>query len=55
MAKKVKLLYFSVPTRYELEQQVDQLEFLDRFAKRRKRMVLEKDSSSFHLHWGEDP
>lgn len=37
MAQKSKLIYFSVPTRYELEQQVEQLEFHDRFAKRRKR------------------
>lgn len=35
MAKRVKYLYFSVPTDKELDQQINDLDFFDRFAKRR--------------------
>lgn len=37
MSQKVKYLYFSVPTNKELHRQVDELEFLDRYAIRRSR------------------
>ncbi|MCR9203924.1 MAG: class I SAM-dependent methyltransferase [Halobacteriovoraceae bacterium] len=41
MSKRVKYLYFSVPTDFELKRQVKELEFKDRFAFRR--------SKSFYL------
>jgi 2-polyprenyl-3-methyl-5-hydroxy-6-metoxy-1,4-benzoquinol methylase len=37
MAKQVKYLYFTVPTNIELERQVDDLAFHDKYALRRKR------------------
>jgi SAM-dependent methyltransferase len=35
MASRVKYLYFTVPTKYELERQVDDLGFYDEYARRR--------------------
>ena len=37
MAKRIKYLYFSVPTDKELDRQVEEVEFHDRFALRRSR------------------
>lgn len=42
MAQKVKYLYLSVPTDKELERQVDELEFCDRYAYKRSRATYQR-------------
>lgn len=42
MAQKVKYLYFSVPTDKELERQVEELEFCDRYAYKRSRATYQR-------------
>lgn len=42
MAKKVKYLYFSVPTDKELNRQVEELEFCDRYAYKRSRATYQR-------------